>query len=278
MLTLPLSKLPEDINLYVEVMLNEAVDHLQDAIVALGEGAFNGDAASIEFLTKMLADGKLIMPPGDQAANELRDRWKGAIYGSSIAHAWQMVGITPVIVDADADCDEEGVGVDEYISSETAEVARGCVDDKLYYLLDPDGNPVWGGDHLFDSDFSLPNGLKTVANDEWVGVTVEDLIYRWVFTLALSPGLKPPLTCDSYSAVKWTKEHGNRKNVEDGPEATFDDSWDQLWDVIEGNMVRVPGVVDIPVCSVSEARENWKQHFWDDTPRYYEYPCNGSGN
>lgn len=159
-------------------MLNEAVSHPQDAIVLVGQGAFSGDEASIEFLTKTFADGKLLKPLGNQPANTFRDRWKGAIYGSSITHAWQMVGVTPVILDADADCDEVGVGVDEYISSETAEVGRGCVDDKLYYLLDPDGNPVWVGDHVFDSDFSLPNGLKTVTNGEWAGITVEDLIRR----------------------------------------------------------------------------------------------------
>lgn len=86
--------------------------------------------------------------------------------------------------------------------------------------------------------------------------------------------LKANNFCTICSAVQWTKKHGNRHEREDGPDATFSNSWDQLWDVIEGNMVRAPGVVDIPVCPEPEARNNWFSHYGDDTPRFYEYPCN----
>lgn len=162
-------------------MLNEAVTHLQDAHAGLGRGMFKGDEASLEFLTQALADGKLVERTSNLDATDFRDQWKATIYGVEIANVWDMVGITPVIIDTGADCgDGEGVGVGDYLSSATAEIARGCVDNKLYYLLDPDGRPQWtgGAGDWHQSDFSLPNGLETVAAGKWLGVTVEDLIHR----------------------------------------------------------------------------------------------------
>lgn len=156
-------------------------DGLETAMVNFTNKIFNGDSTSLDFLDKTLADGKLlgtIAPSLDD--REIRKRWEHVIFFGLVSQAWDMEGITPVIIDTGADCDAQGVGVGDYISSTLAEYARGCVDDKLYYLVDPDGHPQWtdGAGHWIPSQFSEPNGLATIHQGDWSGVTVQGIIER----------------------------------------------------------------------------------------------------
>lgn len=80
------------------------------------------------------------------------------------------------------------------------------------------------------------------------------------------------------SAVTWTKAHGNQHGRDDGSNTTFSNSWDEFWSVVksDGNIVRAPGVVDVPVCQAEEARQNWERYAKYTTieaPPYWEYPC-----
>ncbi|KAL1954115.1 hypothetical protein VTO42DRAFT_1739 [Malbranchea cinnamomea] len=240
---------------YVERALKTAAKGLKEAITLLGEGIFRGDDESLEFLDKALQDGKLLKTLSPGSAIDLENKWIAALHGIMISHTWEMVGITPVVIDTEADCDEEGVGVGDYITSSLAEYSKGCVDGRLYYLVDPDGSPRWtdGIGNWFDSWYSEPNGLRTIYNGDWLGLTVQDMIE---------------------SAVRYTKKYGNRQKLDEGRDPKFEDTWDQVWEILDGNMVRAPGVIDIPVCKEPEARNNWKFHFGDSKPRYYAYPCN----
>ncbi|KAF2742655.1 hypothetical protein M011DRAFT_481560 [Sporormia fimetaria CBS 119925] len=152
------------------------------------EKALDGSAASLDFLGKVSADGKLLDPPEVRKV-ELDKKWTSAMWAVLISHVWRITGITAVILDTGANCNEAGVGAGEYLSSNLAEYAKGCVDNRRYYLVDPDCSPKSplegpGGGWL-DNKFQDPNGLKTIADDEWEGLTVEDMII---------------------SAVKWSKK------------------------------------------------------------------------
>ncbi|KAK2760814.1 hypothetical protein FQN54_002052 [Arachnomyces sp. PD_36] len=241
---------------YVQRAIHIAANGLKEAITSLAKGIFLGDKESLDFLHKTIADGKFFGNYTAQGADYLQERWETAMYGSLISQSWEMVGITPVVIDTEAGCEEVGVGVGDYLSSSLAEYAHGCVDGKRYYLVDPDGDPQWsGGDGIWHpSEYSEPNGLKTVADGDWVGVTVQDMIS---------------------SAVKYYQKYGNRKAPEDHQDPTFTDTWDQFWDVVDNNhVVAAPGVIDVPVCTDKEASNNWLFHAGDDLPRYYSYPCN----
>jgi hypothetical protein len=76
-----------------------------------------------------------------------------------------------------------------------------------------------------------------------------------------------------FSAVKYTQKNGNRKARDENVDPTFRDSWDDLWAVVDRNMVAMPGIIDVPVCSESDASTNWLLHYGDSKPRYYSYPC-----
>jgi hypothetical protein len=121
----------------------------------------------------VFAQGKLAERASEWSSAELQKKWLAALYGNMISDTWEGVGITPVVIDTGAGSDEKGVGVGDYVSSNVAEYASGCVEDKLYCLLDPDGSPQWtdGRGNWFANLYSEPNGLSTVANGDWAGVT-----------------------------------------------------------------------------------------------------------
>ena len=54
------------------------------------------------------------------------------------------------------------------------------------------------------------------------------------------------------------------------PDFSDPDDFDDMWDWMDNdNMVQSPGLIDIPICSIEEAADNWRTT--DDS--YYSWPC-----
>lgn len=252
----------------------------QTTLTYLSRAIFKGDVSSLDLLDKLLADGKFIRPIDKIHIKDLTDHWKTAIYSTLIGNTWEMVGITPVILDTGADCSDDSVGVGEYISAHVARMARGCVDNKVYYLVDPEGRrQTVNEDGSWNEEFwAEPNGLSSIASGDWTGITVQDMIERQVLLSLYTPlvVLNADMWSTISSAVKYTKAHGNRKSKDESTiDPTSDEGLDRLREIaFGGNMLKTPGVVDIPVCSEKEASENWYSHHSKKKPRYHSYPCN----
>ena len=194
----------------------------------LARELFKGDETSLDFLSSMLSDGKMLEDKfSGTDANDLRKAWETAMYGSLISHIWEVTGITPVILDTGAACTDRGVGVGDYISSKLAEIGKGCVDGKLYYLVNPQGSPKsYDVGQWRNNPYREPTGLSTIADGQWEGLVVQDMIA---------------------SAVTFSKKYGNRKSPKDHTtDGSFSDTWDELWNVVTSSgrsMVAAPGVI-----------------------------------
>jgi hypothetical protein len=117
-------------------------NHLNLSIENLAKLFFKGDDKPLELLSMMLSGGKMLRSDfSNTNAFAIGKIWQTDIYGSLVSHMWRATGITPVILDTGANCTDKGVGAGRCISSKLVEVGRGCVEGKLYYLVDPKGHP-----------------------------------------------------------------------------------------------------------------------------------------
>jgi hypothetical protein len=156
-----------------------------------------------------------------------KKRWQTVIYGSLVIHTWRATGITPVILDTGATCTDRGVDFGRYISSKPAEFGRGCADGKLYYLVDPKGQPrSYDAGQWRDNLFREPIGLNTIAGKHWGNLTVQDVIT---------------------SAVTFSKKFGTYKSPEDHTtDGSFSDIWNEPWNVVTSDgrsMIAASGVI-----------------------------------
>jgi hypothetical protein len=211
----------------LEQAIIKQTDYLNLAIENLAKLVFKGDDTSLEILSMMLMNGKMLGSDFSSTSTfAIERRWQTAIYGSLVSHTWRATGITPVILDTGANCTDKGVGVGRYISSKLAEVGRGCGDGNLYYLVDPKGYPKsHDAGQWRDNSFREPIGLSTIVGKYWGNLTVQDMVT---------------------SAVTFSKKHGNRKSPGDHTtNDSFSDTWDELWNVITSgrNMAAASGVI-----------------------------------
>ncbi|KAF6800258.1 Killer toxin subunits alpha/beta 6 [Colletotrichum musicola] len=158
---------------------------------------------------------------GILSATEMRRMWDTAVYGYLIPQIWKLEGVNPVVIMTDAKCDDVGVGagLDGYIRPEHAEWARGCLGDKLSYLLSPSARAM--DQNTAGSVWSPPWSQKHQGRQ--LGGSQTPPNGRFATTVIRKEGVNDP----AY------KSKGN---------------YDLMWDVIgQGeSMVRTPGLVDIP--------------------------------
>ncbi len=68
------------------------------------------------------------------------------------------------------------------------------------------------------------------------------------------------------SKAKWKNPSG--KN--DLPDFTKEQDFEDIWEWMDSdNMVRAPGVIPIPICSLKEIQDNWRTSNRD----WYSWPC-----
>jgi hypothetical protein len=161
------------------------------------EKLFDGSDKSIERLTTMISDGRMVdgipkdLPYPDKTKRKdketeatepekksVEDSFLTAFWAYSIPAVWQASGHHPFIIDTGRSCDDKDG--DKY----TNDLKSACYEKRLYQLADPDGKShpcekncgIIGGCKCNDNAFSSPKGVKELDGKTWGGLTVDDII------------------------------------------------------------------------------------------------------
>ncbi|EPS35532.1 hypothetical protein H072_11031 [Dactylellina haptotyla CBS 200.50] len=220
---------------------------------------FDGSDESIKILGEVIADGKLIDGKRDgprvddeNSATILTAAVLKTVFGFSIPTLWRRSGTFAFVIDSGANC--KGSPLNKYLDDSTADRTGICFEDRLYYLVHPEGSArpcecVKLSDHgpcqtvCREGKFSVPVGLGDLGR--FGGVTKEDLIIGSVRT--------------------WLKN--GKVNGAGAPDAINDASLRR--DLLEMG-IRSPGFVRLPVCSPDRAFQSWDTTSKGSSPNY---PC-----
>ncbi|KAL4877049.1 hypothetical protein BJY04DRAFT_231180 [Aspergillus karnatakaensis] len=243
--------------------MGQSISAWGDATERSLRALFDGSDSSIELLTELISDGKLIegdgetvfVPPTDpdelpeDTASGLRRSLSHTFYGFAIPTLWTVSGKYPFVVDSGFDCNAENP-LDDYLKDETMETTGTCFEGKLYFLAHPDGEAFTCDDsHCTDNQFSSLPGVDTLDGDIFGGITVEDIIKGSVRTYQANGNTNGGKTADP----------------EDG--STQEDLFNQD--------ITTPGFIKIPVCTASRAHGSWTDHTnGGDGADKPDYPCN----
>ncbi|KGO70456.1 Peptidoglycan-binding Lysin subgroup [Penicillium italicum] len=231
------------------------------------ENLFDGSDKSIERLTTMIADGRLLdgiaedipypnktkrKEKGTEATDAqkklVEDGFLTTFWAYSIPAVWQASGHHPFIIDAGRSCDDKH-GDKDFKSA--------CYENRLYKLADPDGKshdcPDNGGSpagsECPDTPFSSPKGVQELDGKAWNGLKAEDIII---------------------GSVKTYKQNGNENG---GGKANPKDSG--TFEALKRMDITTPGFMRLPVCSETLARKSWENADKTEIIRDREgFPCN----
>ncbi|EXV01258.1 chitinase (glycoside hydrolase family 18) [Metarhizium robertsii] len=219
---------------------------------------FDGSDESIELLTSLLSDGKLIVGkdsklPGAGGNAALKTLIGKAFFAYAIPAIWSVSGMSPFIIDSGFACGTiDPIG--GYMKPDAMHKSWACVDDKLYYLATPKGGakycftPIGGGpQQCKDNTFSALPGIEWLDGSSFGQVTLSNLIT---------------------GSVRTYKSNGNQ-NTNTSPDLG------KLADAesLGRQDITAPGYIRMPVCSPAVARKAWIGS--DDGPDTTAagYPC-----
>ncbi|EJP62058.1 chitinase-like protein [Beauveria bassiana ARSEF 2860] len=223
---------------------------------------FNGTDEAISALTEIISDGKLIAGanmnvPGPKdilqgSASDMKTNMARAFFSYAIPAVWTASGHHPFVVDSGYACGTiDPLGI--YMTVDTMSKTWGCYEDKLYYLVVPEGdayknvqNPTGPGTHKEKNKFSPPAGVQSLGGDLFGGVTLSDLIT---------------------GSVRTYKNNGNTNGA---PPA--DPRHINAEDLMKQD-VTTPGFIRLPVCSPEMAFRAWDGPGGDSRLKTPNYPC-----
>jgi hypothetical protein len=131
------------------------INHIRDALTAVLNELFNGNADGLQILSKIIDGGAVFNPPATTAVDTMRN-WEKVAYTFLIPQSWTVRGITPVIFPTGKACDDlEGAlkSLDKFMSKEEADKGHACVGNQIYVLADPHGSSE-------ECPPSSPNGVQ----------------------------------------------------------------------------------------------------------------------
>lgn len=221
---------------------------------------FNGSDTSITLLTSLISDGKLIEGNGgapevgdsvsDSTSSDVEAFIGKAFFGYSIPTLWTISGSAAFVIDSGYPCSAQNP-LGDYMTNATQESTYTCYNDKLYYLVYPDGTEDGcSDDHTAKCThklFTAPPGLDTLGSSRWGGITLSELIEGSVNTYIANG------------------------NANGGPIADPMDSL-TLKDLSNQN-ITTPGYIRLPVCSPQVAWASWTNPAQSNSSAP-GYPCN----
>ncbi|KAF4334297.1 hypothetical protein FBEOM_11882 [Fusarium beomiforme] len=234
---------------------NQISDMWAESMEAFTKKAFRGDDDSIEYIGDLIAEGKFNNQKSVDMA-DIRKQLRKVFFAIMIPEAWKVgAGYAPAFVmDSGYGCNDVGPLDYEYIAPSTGEEMGYCHEGRRYYLLAPNGpqkdysipvpgpSPGSGPGGCTDNCFTAPQGMDNLDPEEqgdydWGGITKEDLIFGAV------EGWKANKEKNGGGFLDLTKASSYDFLLEKDPE--------------EVN-IRLPGFIQIPVCSPERARGGWK--------------------
>ncbi|KAB5549868.1 hypothetical protein GE09DRAFT_1128101 [Coniochaeta sp. 2T2.1] len=224
----------------------------------LHEQLFNGSDSSVATLSNLFKDGKMLQNGYDLMSDlEIQEVMSRALYVTLIPMAWSLskdIGV--VVIDARRPCGTVDPLSKNELSKEDSNASWVCHDNNMYFLIAADGEeqhcwqsngpdaPVPNWDCL-SNPFKLPPGLKALDGSAWGKLTKEDFVK---------------------GAVNSFKANGSKNGGKAANTVVGTDTVDNIQDMD----VQAPGIVYIPVCTITEARKNWA----GTSKRSANYPCN----
>ncbi|PNY27079.1 Killer toxin subunits alpha/beta [Tolypocladium capitatum] len=230
------------------------VREYKKGLTAVSSKAFSGSDQGISMLHKIIGDGKL-MDAKPSGKLDLEDRLTKLFYAMLIPFLWRQKGWNPVLVDTGTDCNSKEK-VDLLPNQDDGKV---CVSGRRYYLVRPTDDDAeycsspsaqhWGMGCRWSNVETL-NGFSKLKGGVWADLRKEDLAASIV----------------NRRKVGW----GNPSTPSQWPNFADGNDFDRMWDWIKlDNMIQSPGLIDIPICTMAEVKENWKSTKKD----YYSWPC-----
>ncbi|RBR16344.1 hypothetical protein FVER53590_05940 [Fusarium verticillioides] len=235
--------------------LSEISDLWTESIEAFTEKAFRGDDESVDLIGDLIANGKLNNDELTFDMSDLRKQLRKVFFAVLIPEAWKAgAGYAPAFVmDSGYDCNAVGPLDYEYIAPSTGEEMGYCYQGRRYYLLAPNGRErncdpqVPGGTGGNPTDckpnyFTAPQGIenldpKNQGAYDWGGITAQDLVAGAV------EGWKANKEKNGGGFLDLTKTSNYDFLLGDNPSEVS---------------IRLPGFIQIPVCSPERARGGWK--------------------
>ncbi|KAL8366609.1 hypothetical protein RB595_010461 [Gaeumannomyces hyphopodioides] len=247
---------------FSDILSNVIVAWKNSTAHAVGK-LFKGDGSSLDLLTNIISDGKMIdgnvtedaIKFSTPSAPEITAMATKPFFGFAIPALWRRSSTYAFILDSGQSCG--GNPLSKYDSDVTASTTSVCHDNRLYYLVHPDGDAVSCKCER-DSDmgpcqrqcrnnkFSAPVGLDSLNGGSFGRVTKEDIVIG--------------------SLATWL--HNGRVNKK----VSITDLV-QKQDIREsmvGLRVNTPGIVQPPVCSPDRAFQSWNTGGKGSSPYY---PC-----
>ncbi|RKK87454.1 hypothetical protein BFJ71_g13361 [Fusarium oxysporum] len=235
--------------------LSEISDLWAESIEAFTEKAFRGDDESVDYIGDLIADGKFNNDEVTFDMSDLRKQVRKVFFAVLIPEVWKVgAGYAPAFVmDSGYDCNAVGPLDYEYIAPSTGEEMGYCYQGQRYYLLAPNGRErncdpqVPGGTVGNPTDckpnyFTAPQGIENLDPKnqdiyDWGGITAQDLV------------------AGAVEGWKANKEKNGGGFLDLTKTSNYDFLLDDNSDEVN---IRLPGFIQIPVCSPERARGRWK--------------------
>jgi hypothetical protein len=159
-------------------------------VAAANKQIFSGSPESIEQLTQMIIDGRVLGESKGEVAKptpledlEIQKFVEQAIYASLIPKAWSMSNeeFRPVILDSGEPCTGENP-LPEYMTDEVAEATSVCYQDRSYYFVSASGDfrrcdtSPGGIISCTNQNFKALAGMKALDEGTFGDVTKTDLV------------------------------------------------------------------------------------------------------
>lgn len=150
-----------------------------------GYSLFSGSEKSIEHLTNLISDGKMmalesdsfhLVPETPTSSRARRDAITRAFWASALPAGWSATNAGVFVFDSGLTCDsQDGVPLSSdladipgtIMTQETANATGSCYNGKMYFLLSAKGT---------SQVFTVPKGLEKLDTDEYGKFSRHDII------------------------------------------------------------------------------------------------------
>jgi len=225
---------------------------------------FNGTQTSIDTLSSFIANGHLVegagsyypaigAEKGSDTLNGLAASIAKGFFAYAATTVWPLQEKYAFVMDTGYDCGtiDPMTGI---ISEDDMQTTHGCYNNKLYYVVYPDGDSKKKITNCsgqgpcqttyVNNTFSAPPGIDTIDGTRWGGLTVDTIVA---------------------GAVRTYQANGNQngaKPADPTSSGTLSDLMDQD--------IATPGFIRLPVCSAEIAWNAWDEKTDNKSPNW---PC-----
>lgn len=144
---------------------------------------FDGSQSSIDELTSMISDGKMVERPGVVSDLDIQAYLERAIFSILMPRAWALGGTVVFILDSGAPCGAINPSINHFGTEHKGANAWACADDRLYYIVGiSEASRACSGtlerplQICIPREFEVVDGVDKLDGRVWGKITREDII------------------------------------------------------------------------------------------------------